>query len=738
MIVSTITSCSLFEVLIHSLLNHTIMTGKFTPISLLAFFSTLSLIVSQPVNGQACDCDTIISKTTFRLDATNLPAGSVVCLDTGIRRRSLLVLNLNGTKQDKITIKNRCGGRTIFELADTINYGILIQNSSKHFRLTGTGSADFYGILMNGAANSIQIGGLSTDFEVDHIEIKNSGFSGIMAKSNNSGRGSFVMKNVSFHDNYVHHTISGEGFYIGNTSWQVNGNQHDIDSLELYNNITDSTGSEGIQVGCTYSGNAKIYNNRISNSGYNPFEQFQSNGIQLGNGFSGRCYNNYIENAGSNGIIVLGVGGVYVYNNVIVRPKGRGLYTGPATAEPGRTFNYVQNTIIMPDNVSPAFQINVNGKPCYINILNNAIRISDSTHDNVYDIESGITTIDGNVVRENVSEFNFENAAAGNYDLLTGSPAINAGVNIDSMGITTDFENRPRPVGAYDAGAYENQGDDPGDTSVVLYRVNAGGQEVADSPISWVRDKQTNPCPWVDPASSLYTTGSDLPWSGTNNTDAPSQLFSTIRYASTTARPEVKYDFPVSSGTYEVRLYFAENSFQSAGQRVFNVAIEGNNVLTNFDIYAAAGYRTAHKRSFTVNVTDGVLDLDFITVTGNPQINGIAVHGPAGANKGVVVEPLVIAQPSAGTTGIVAYPIPLQQQLYIQKKTLDNSRSSKGEQVEVSLFSQAGKLVYRGRHLFAGAVMGPVDLSSVTLSPGVYVMKVQGAETNEVIKLIKQ
>jgi hypothetical protein len=723
---------------IHSLLNLIIMPATFTKISLLVFFSAL-FTLTQKCYGQSCHCDTLIKKNTFKLDAAGLPAGSIVCLDSGVRQRSLLILNMVGTPQNRITIKNSCAGRTIFELADTINYGILIQNSSKYFRLTGTGSGDTYGILMNGAANSILIGGLSTDFEVDHIEIKNSGFAGIMAKSNNSGR-TFVMKNVSFHDNYVHHTINGEGFYIGNTSWAVNGNQHDIDSLELYNNITDSTGSEGIQVGCTYSGHAKIYNNRVTNPGYNPFEDFQSNGIQLGNGFSGQCYNNYIENARANGIIVLGVGDISVYNNLIIRPHGRGLYTGPATAEAGRKFSYIHNTVIMPDTVSPAFQINVNGKQCYINILNNAIVIADTSRNKVYKIESGIASIKGNVVRNNINDFYFEDPAAGNYDLLPPSPALDSGINIDSLNVHTDYEYRSRPVGQYDAGAYEFH---QNNTPVVLYRVNAGGQEIPDSVLNWARDKQVTPCPWLDPSSANYTTGSDLSWSGTNNTDAPDQIFSTNRYAGTTSSPQVNYNFPVSNGTYEVRLYFAENTYQAAGQRVFNVAIEDSNRLSNFDIYAAAGYRTAYKRSLTVNVSDGILDLDFIRGTGNPQINGIAILGTSGGGTGlnnryVTYKALPTENQTILPAGITAYPIPLQQKLYIQKKIVNAEQGATKELVQVSLFNQSGKLIYRARHWFTGSVMDPVDISALKLSPGIYFMKLEGNETKQVIKLIKQ
>ncbi len=43
------------------------------------------------------------------------------------------------------------------------------------------------------------------------------------------------------------------------------------------------------------------------------------------------------------------------------------------------------------------------------------------------------------------------------------------------------------------------------------------------------------------------------------------------------------------NSAYKVRLHFAELAFGSPGQRIFNVAINGTTVLSNFDIFVAAG-----------------------------------------------------------------------------------------------------------------------------------------------------
>jgi hypothetical protein len=710
-----------FAILIFSFFKPNRMFSKCTwrnaGIALLAVFACPG-----SVQAQNCNCAVTIPLTQQSFNASSVAPGDTICLQAGVRTRNLLIRKVKGTPANKVVIIN-CGGKVTLSLVAGLSYGIKF-DSSEYFQITGTGSADTYGIVVDSAAQGMQLGAYSTNFEVDHLEIKNSGFAGIMAKTDNSGR-AFVMRNVKFHHNYMHDQRTGEGFYIGHFNWQPTGDQHDIDTLELYDNITERTGREGIQVGCTFSGKAKIYNNKVYAPGLENIVN-QRSGVQLGNGFSGSFYNNYIEGSPANGITVLGVGNVFVYNNVIVNPGELAIYSGHATSQAGKHFYYINNTILM-GSTQPVIRFDPT-VACTAYIQNNAI-VRNAT-DTAFDRMSGTMVVAGNVIRTTSTPFNFENPSMDNYDILTGSVAINAGVTPTGVSIPFDFENRTRPVGNYDAGAYEFQAP-PG----VLYRVNAGGLEVADTPIPWEKDKQTDPCDWLDPASPNTTTGSDLPWSGTNTTDAPSQIFSTNRYASF-GGTQVNYNFPVSNGTYEVRLYFAENTHQASGLRVFDVLAEGTVRMDNFDIYAAAGYRNAHKATLSVTVSDGILDLDFVNVTGNPQINGIAI---VSGGSGSTTRPgqLITELPATGPGKIMAYPVPLQNNLYIQRKGIINSSLS-NEEVEVRLMSETGLLLYKAKHRFSGSNLNPVNLSPLALKPGVYFLKLTGTNTNEVIRLLKR
>src|SRR5439155_14254161 len=97
-------------------------------------------------------------------------------------------------------------------------------------------------------------------------------------------------------------------------------------------------------------------------------------------------------------------------------------------------------------------------------------------------------------------------------------------------------------------------------------------------------------------------------------------LYQTERYA-----PTLTYNIPVVNDTYTVTLYFAEIYFNAPGQRVFNVSIEGQTVLQNFDIWAVAGQFAAVQRTFVVTVTDGVLNIVGTASVNNAKFSAIQV-----------------------------------------------------------------------------------------------------------------
>ena len=79
--------------------------------------------------------------------------------------------------------------------------------------------------------------------------------------------------------------------------------------------------------------------------------------------------------------------------------------------------------------------------------------------------------------------------------------------------------------------------------------------------------------------------------------------------------------------TYTVRLDFAENYFQSAGERSINVAVNGSPALTNFDIYAAAGASfKAISRSITTTAdVSGKITISLTNVKGGAKVDAIRI-----------------------------------------------------------------------------------------------------------------
>ncbi|WP_221393417.1 ELWxxDGT repeat protein [Dyadobacter sp. NIV53] len=100
---------------------------------------------------------------------------------------------------------------------------------------------------------------------------------------------------------------------------------------------------------------------------------------------------------------------------------------------------------------------------------------------------------------------------------------------------------------------------------------------------------------------------------GTND----DQLYKEQRFGSA-----FQYNIPLANGQVSVVLHFAElfwgvpgkGGSAGTGKRRFHVDVEGSRKLTNYDIFTTAGgAMRAKTETFTVNVTDGVLNINFLT-----------------------------------------------------------------------------------------------------------------------------
>ena len=149
--------------------------------------------------------------------------------------------------------------------------------------------------------------------------------------------------------------------------------------------------------------------------------------------------------------------------------------------------------------------------------------------------------------------------------------------------------------------------------STVL-RINAGGGDYVDGGGNlWSADFGYN--------TGIEASTTD-PISAT--TDDP--LYKSERWDSS-ARPELQYSFDVPNGNYTVNLHFADFAAgtNGVGSRIFDVAIEGELVIDNLDIYREVGHDSALEKSFSVAVTDGQLNIEFLHEIEDPKISAIEI-----------------------------------------------------------------------------------------------------------------
>jgi ELWxxDGT repeat protein len=117
------------------------------------------------------------------------------------------------------------------------------------------------------------------------------------------------------------------------------------------------------------------------------------------------------------------------------------------------------------------------------------------------------------------------------------------------------------------------------------------------------------------------------------------------------------YNIPVPAGNYSVVLHFAEPYWGSkapggAGSRKFNVDAEGSRKLTEYDIFVnGGGAMQAVKATFTVKVTDGTLNLNFLKGTAdNPVVSALEILPIGITNHAPVLAEIPNQSLSAGQT----------------------------------------------------------------------------------------
>jgi hypothetical protein len=432
---------------------------------------------SQPQSltaGAPCNCSYTVPVTTNGqyVDAKKLgiKPGGVICLQGGATYGNITFTNVVGTEAQPITITT-CNGSVIMQCTGR-PYGLKTIGSSFVHITGGTGTE--HNLVVEGGENGVSIEGLSTNVEIDHIEVRKTHFAGIMAKTDPTCddatiRGNFVMKDLILHDNFIHDT-GGEGFYIGNSFW-LKGKTltcgvrlpHEVVGCKIYNNTVKNSGWESIQVGSAPQG-ALVYNNHIENYGQANVAQ-QNNGIQFGEGANGKCYGNWIKDGHGDGIIIIGNSENTVYDNIIINAGMDGIFCDDRVD--GTGFKFINNTIINPaENGIKLYADQVTMNTILNNIIINPGNYTKFGYPRpqsdayVYLLNKSVKlTMKNNWFSTDINTVKFADPATDNYSITKSSTnLVNKGLPVASFGIGVDYANKPRLIGtAVDIGAYELQ-----------------------------------------------------------------------------------------------------------------------------------------------------------------------------------------------------------------------------------------------------------------------------------------
>ncbi|HUJ11340.1 MAG TPA: TIM-barrel domain-containing protein [Verrucomicrobiae bacterium] len=249
-------------------------------------------------------------------------------------------------------------------------------------------------------------------------------------------------------------------------------------------------------------------------------------------------------------------------------------------------------------------------------------------------------------------------------------------------------------------------------------RINGGGRPYLDQAgTMWVEDRAYS-------ASSFGITG------GSSNmvTNAIAGTDDDVFYQSEHLGQNFTAKSDCPNGTYEITLYNAETKWTAAGQRLFNVFIQGQEVLSNYDIFAAAGgSNKAVVVTFTNIVAGGQLQIDFAGVTtpydSNARISGIRVRKIADPVHESIPPTITLDTPADGSTvtGIVSVSGTASDNVAVAKVevSVDGGAWSLASGTTNWTFALDTQGLLNGRHTIAArATDGSSNVSSI---PSVFV-----------------
>lgn len=196
----------------------------------------------------------------------------------------------------------------------------------------------------------------------------------------------------------------------------------------------------------------------------------------------------------------------------------------------------------------------------------------------------------------------------------------------------------------------------PAEENATVYRVNVGGQMIpANDSTDWAADHKDDPYPYLNHRESdtvTTQTPDNITVEDDVSNDTPNEIFQSYRWdrnGGDEQHEDMTWEFPVDENReYEVRLYFVEAFFvedeedgrtpeiayEDGGPRIFDVAVNDEIVLNQYEPFEEHGHDVGAVKTFEVTDHDGVITIQTLRGANSPVISGIEIVdiGPSDEN----------------------------------------------------------------------------------------------------------
>ena len=248
-----------------------------------------------------------------------------------------------------------------------------------------------------------------------------------------------------------------------------------------------------------------------------------------------------------------------------------------------------------------------------------------------------------------------------------------------------------------------------GGNGEIVYAINAGGNtyQSSASGIEYLDDETTGWLSGGDPYSVTDAIG------GTTD----DTLYQTERYG------DFGFAIPIDNASYDVVLKFAEIYQDNPGARVFDVEMEEERVIRNLDLIFRTDKYTAYDVVMPVEVIDGELNIDFITVTNNAKLSALEVReeGAGVKDPSKIPSKYFLSQ---------NYPNPFNLSTSIQYGL------PKTSQVQINIYNVSGQKVDVIVNEKQKAGYYSVDFNARNLAGGIYFYKIEADGFSRTKKMV--